>query len=62
VACQAGVCYYMPDLLAIKATELSLVDFDTLTKPQQKRIIGLAEQNYLTYLFLHKSNAKMHSQ
>ncbi len=38
------------------------MDFDTLTKPVQKRIIRLVEQDYLAYLFLHNSNAKMHSQ
>jgi hypothetical protein len=62
VAHQAGVCYYTPDLLTVKATELSLVDFDTLTKPEQKRIIELVKQDYLTYLLLHNINAKMHSQ
>jgi hypothetical protein len=34
VACQTGVCYHMPDLLVIKATELSLADFNTLTFPR----------------------------
>jgi hypothetical protein len=62
VAHQAGVCHHTPDLLAIKAMELSFADFDTLTEPEQKRIIGLVEQDYLTYLFLHNSNANMHSQ
>ncbi len=38
------------------------MDFDTLTELEQKRIIRLVEQDYLAYLFLHKSNAKMHSQ
>jgi hypothetical protein len=52
----------MPDLLAIKAMELSLADFNMLTKPEQKRIIGLVEQDYLAYLFLHNSNARMDSQ
>jgi hypothetical protein len=47
VACQTGVCFHMADLLAIKATELSLADFDTLKEPEQKWIIGLVEQNYL---------------
>ncbi len=61
VACQAGMCYHMSDLLAIKATELSLADFDMLIEPEQRRIIGLIEQDYLAYLFLHNSNAKMHS-
>jgi hypothetical protein len=61
VACQAGVCYHMPDLLAIKAMEQSLADFNRLTEPEQKRIIRLVEQNYLAYFFFHNSNAKMHS-
>jgi hypothetical protein len=52
----------MPDLLATKAMELSLVDFDMLTKPEQKRIIKLVKQDYLAYFFLHNSNTKMHSQ
>ena len=49
VACQAGVCYHTPDLLAIKAMELSLADFDMLIdiEPEQKRIIGLVKQDYL---------------
>jgi hypothetical protein len=38
------------------------MDFDTLIEPEQKRIIGLVKQDYLAYLFLHNSNAKMHSQ
>jgi hypothetical protein len=58
VARQAEVCYYKPDLLGIKATELSLADFDTLTKPEQKRIIGLVEQDYLAHLFLHNSHSR----
>ncbi len=62
VACQAGVCYHTPDLLAIKATELSLVDFDMLSELEQKRIIRLVKQDYLAYLFLQNSNAKIHSQ
>jgi hypothetical protein len=62
VACHAGVCYHMPNLLAIKATKLSLADFNALTELEQKRIIGLVKQDYLGYLFLHNSNVKMHSQ
>jgi hypothetical protein len=62
VACQAGVYYYTLDLLAIKATELSLAEINTVTKPEQKRIIRLVKHDYLAYLFLHNSNAKMHSQ
>jgi hypothetical protein len=47
VAHQAGVCYLMSYLLAIKATELSLADFNMLADPEQNRIIGLVEQYYL---------------
>jgi hypothetical protein len=36
VASQPGVCYYTPDLFAIKAMELSLRDFDMLTKLTQR--------------------------
>jgi hypothetical protein len=43
VACQAGECYRTPDLLAIKATELSLADFNMLTELEEKRIIGLVK-------------------
>jgi hypothetical protein len=52
----------MPDLLRTKAMELSLADFNTITELDQKRIIELVKQDYLTYLFLHNSNAKMQSQ
>ncbi len=45
MAPQAGMC--MPNLLAIKATELSLADFDTLTEPEQTRITGFVKQDYL---------------
>jgi hypothetical protein len=30
VACQAGVCYYTPDLLDTKYVELSCTKYDTL--------------------------------
>jgi hypothetical protein len=43
VACQAGVFYYIPDLLAIKTMELSLADFNTLIKLELKRIIKLVK-------------------
>ncbi len=52
----------MLSLLAAKATELSLLDFDMLAKPEQKRLKKLVEQDYLAYLFLYNSNAKTHSQ
>jgi hypothetical protein len=31
VACQAGVCYYSPDLLEDKATQLKMGGYDTLS-------------------------------
>jgi hypothetical protein len=62
VACQAGVCYYSPASLEYKATQLKLGDFDMLSSAGKKKIIDQVEQEYLAYLFLNNSNAKMHSQ
>jgi hypothetical protein len=63
VARQAGVCYYTPDLLDMKATELGKVlPFTKLLEVEQKAIIELVEQEYLAYLFLNNSNQKMHTQ
>jgi hypothetical protein len=62
VACQAGVCYYSPALLEDMATQLKLGDFDKLSSADKKKIIDLVKQEYLAYLFLYNSNAKMHSQ
>jgi len=62
VACQAGVCYYSLDLLEDKATQLKLGSYDTLSDADKKKVIDNVEQEYLAYLFLNNSNAKMHSQ
>jgi hypothetical protein len=62
VACQAGVCYYSPDLLEDKTIPLKLDDFDMLSSADKKKIIDQVKQEYLAYLFLNNSNAKMHTQ
>ena len=62
VARQAGVCYYSPDLLEDKATQLKMGGYDTLSDTDKKKVIDSVEQEYLAYLFLNNSNAKMHSQ
>jgi hypothetical protein len=63
VAGQAGVCYYTPDLLDMKATELGkALPFTKLSEVEQKTVIELVEQEYLAYLFLHNSNQKIHTQ
>jgi hypothetical protein len=62
VACQAGVCYYSPDLLDDKTTQLKLGSYDALSGADKKKVIDSVEQEYLAYLFLNNSNAKMHSQ
>ncbi len=60
---QAGVCYYNPDLLDMKAMELGKVlPFTRLLDIEQKAIIELVKQEYLAYLFLNNSNQKMHTQ
>jgi hypothetical protein len=62
VARQAGVCYYSPDLLEDKTTQLKLGSYDTLSGADKKKVIDSVEQDYLAYFFLNNSNAKMHSQ
>jgi hypothetical protein len=62
VACQAGVCYYSPDLLEDKTTQLKLGSYDTLSGVDKKKVINGVGQEYLAYLLLNDSNAKMHSQ
>ncbi len=62
VACQAGVCNYSPDLLDDKTTRLKLGSYDTLSGSDKTKVIDSVEQEYLAYLFLNNSNAKMHSQ
>ncbi len=58
VACQAGVCYYTPDLLLLdtKCVELSCTKYDTLTPAKQKNIREVIEQEYLVYLFINNKN------
>ena len=36
--------------------------YDTLSDTDKKKVIDRVEQEYLAYLFLNNSNAKMHSQ
>ncbi len=62
MARQAGVCYYSPDLLEDKATQLKMGDYDTLSDTDQKKVTNSVEQEYLAYLFLNNSNTKLHSQ
>ena len=42
-----------------KATQLKLRDYNKLSEDKQEKII---EQEYLAYLFLNNSNAKLHTQ
>ena len=62
VARQAGVCYYSPDLLEDKATQLKMGGYDTLSDTDKKEVIDSIEQEYSAYLFLNNSNTKIHSQ
>ncbi len=62
VARQAGVYYYSPALLENKATQLKLGDYNKLSEGEQKKVINQVEQEYLAYLFLNNSNAKLHTQ
>ncbi len=60
--CQAGVCYYTPDLLDTKCVELSCTEDETLMPATQKNVRDIVEQEYLAYLFINNSNQKSHSQ
>jgi hypothetical protein len=62
VACQAGVCYHSPDLLEDKTAELKMAAYDMLSPAEKKTVVDVVEQEYLAYLFVNNSNAKMHSQ
>ncbi len=55
VACQAGVCYYISDLLNTKCVELSCTEYETLTPAKQKNARDVVEQEYLAYLFINKT-------
>jgi hypothetical protein len=59
VACQAGVCYYSPELLGDKAAQTKMGDYDTLSDTNKKKVIKTIKQECLAYLFLHNSNGKM---
>ncbi len=56
------MCYHSPDQQEDKATQLKLGSHDTLSGADKKKVIDSVEQEYLAYLFLNNSNAKMHSQ
>ncbi len=62
VAHQAGVCYHSPDLLEDKAAELKMAAYDMLSPAEKKMVVDVVKQEYLAYLFINNSNAKMHSQ
>ncbi len=62
VACQAGVCHHSPDLLEDKAAELKMAAYDMLSPAKKKTVVDVVEQEYLAYLFINNSNAKIHSQ
>jgi hypothetical protein len=44
VVCQAGVCYYTPDLFKAKCTGLSYSDHETLSKDEKKSVRDLVKQ------------------
>ncbi len=56
------MCYHSPELLEEKATELKIAACDTLSPAEKKMVVDDVKQEYLTYLFINNSNAKMHSQ
>ena len=62
VACQAGVCYHSPDFLQDKTTQLDIGNYKSLLLTKKKSVIDAVEQEYLAYLFINNSNAKMHNQ
>ncbi len=62
ISCQAGVCYYTPDLLDTKCVESSCTEYEILTPAKQKNVRDVVEQEYLAYLFINNSNQKLHSQ
>jgi hypothetical protein len=62
VVCQAGVCYYSPELLEDKAAQTKMGNYNTLSDTDKKKVIKTIEQECLAYLFLHNRNGKMHSQ
>jgi hypothetical protein len=49
-------------LLEDKAVELKMVAYDTILPAKKKTVVDVVKQEYLAYLFINNSNAKMHSQ
>ena len=49
-------------MLEDKAAELKMAAYDTLSPAEKKMVVDVVEQEYLAYLFMNNSNAKMHSQ
>jgi hypothetical protein len=45
VACQAGICYYTPDLLDTKCVELSCTEYEALMQVKQKNVSVLSEEH-----------------
>jgi hypothetical protein len=62
VVCQAGLCYYSPELLEDKAAQTKMGNYNTLSDTDKKKVIKTIKQECLACLFLHNSNGKMHSQ
>ncbi len=46
VACQAGVCYYSPELLEDKAAQTKMGNYDTLSDTNKKKVIKTVNQEY----------------
>ena len=47
VACQAGVCYHMPDLLQDNSVQLKMGDYESLTTSDKKLLLDVVELEYL---------------
>ncbi len=56
------MCYHTPDLLQDKSVQLKMSGYTTLSGPDKKTVTDAVEQEYLAYLFINNSNAKLHSQ
>jgi len=48
VARQAGVCYYSPNLLEDKATQLKVGGYDILSHTDKKKVINSIKQHVVT--------------
>ncbi len=56
------MCYHTPELLQYKSVQLKMGDYTILSDSDKKTVIDVVEQEYLAYLFINNSNAKLHSQ